>query len=229
MQPTVAVSETASSDARLGRLRPVARPARLADRIAPTPPVVQASAAIRPAPGTGPVTSQRGALCGVAGLKGETISPIGARANGCGVAAPVRITEVDGVSLSQPAVMDCETARALDRWVRAGLKPAFGQTGITSIQVAGHYVCRTRNHRAGARISEHGKGRAIDISGVRLASGQNLSILRDWKGPQGRALKAAHRAACGIFGTTLGPGSDGMHEDHLHFDTARHRNGAYCR
>jgi hypothetical protein len=38
-----------------------------------------------------------------------------------------------------------------------------------------------------------------------------------------------HRAACGTFGTTLGPGSDGMHEDHFHYDTARHRNGAYCR
>jgi hypothetical protein len=38
-----------------------------------------------------------------------------------------------------------------------------------------------------------------------------------------------HRAACGRFGTTLGPGSDGMHEDHLHFDTARHANGPYCR
>ena len=33
----------------------------------------------------------------------------------------------------------------------------------------------------------------------------------------------------GIFGTTLGPGSDGYHEDHMHFDTAHQRGGAYCR
>jgi hypothetical protein len=27
----------------------------------------------------------------------------------------------------------------------------------------------------------------------------------------------------------LGPGSDGFHEDHLHYDVARHGGGAYCR
>ena len=41
-------------------------------------------------------------------------------------------------------------------------------------------------------------------------------------------MRAAHRAACGIFGTTLGPGSDGYHEDHLHFDTVS-RGSPYCR
>lgn len=191
------------------------------------------AAAVRPAPGIGAgVTgSRRGSVCGVPGLMGETMSPVAGRVRGCGVDAPVKITSVNGVKLSQAAVMDCDTARALNTWVQRGLKPAFGATGggVTGLQVAGHYVCRTRNHRAGARISEHGRGRAIDISGIILANGTKLSILRDWRGRNGAPIKAAHRAACGIFGTTLGPGSDGMHEDHLHFDTARHRNGAYCR
>ena len=44
-----------------------------------------------------------------------------------------------------------------------------------------------------------------------------------------KAIRKAQKAACGIFGTTLGPGSDGYHEDHLHFDTASYRNGSYCR
>lgn len=191
------------------------------------------AAVVRPAPGVGAgVTgTTRGSVCGVPGLMGETVSPVAGRVRGCGIDAPVKITSVSGVRLSQAAVMDCDTARALNTWVQRGLKPAFGATGggVTGLQVAGHYVCRTRNHRAGARISEHGRGRAIDISGIILANGNKLSILRDWRGRNGAPIKAAHRAACGIFGTTLGPGSDGMHEDHLHFDTAKHRSGAYCR
>lgn len=213
--------------------RPEPRPRNLARRAAAAPPPpaqLQPVAAIRPAPGTGPVTGRRGALCGVPGIEGEAVSAIVGRVQGCGIANPVKVTAVGNIRLSQPATMDCDTARALHSWVERGLKPAFARAGgVTTMQVAGHYVCRTRNHRAGARISEHGKGRAIDISGLTLANGQRLSILRDWRGAHGAQLKIAHRAACGIFGTTLGPGSDGMHEDHLHFDTARHRNGAYCR
>lgn len=212
----------------LAALRPEPRPRGLARRAAPEPEAAEPAAVIRPAPGTGPLVSRRGSVCGVPGIKGETIAPIVGRVRGCGVANPVRITSVDGVALSQPAIMDCDTAKALNAWVQRGLQPAFGGQ-VTRLQVAGHYVCRTRNHKRGARLSEHSRGKAIDISGLTLANGQTLSILRDWRGRQGKALKAAHRAACGPFGTTLGPGSDGMHEDHLHFDTARHRNGPYCR
>lgn len=229
------VPMTAFGERLVAALRPEPRPRNLARRAAAAaaPPAeqVQPAALIRPAPGTGAVAGRRGALCGVPGLQGETLSAIAGAVRGCGIANPVRVTSVGGIRLSQPATMDCDTAKALNTWVERGLKPAFARTGggVTGIQIAGHYVCRTRNHRAGARISEHGKGKAIDISGLTLANGQRLSILRDWRGPFGGQLKIAHRAACGTFGTTLGPGSDGMHEDHLHFDTARHRNGSYCR
>lgn len=86
-------------------------------------------------------------------------------------------------------------------------------------------MCRTRNHKKGAKISEHGRGKAIDISGFTFANGKTVRVLGNFDA----TMRKAHRAACGIFGTTLGPGSDGMHEDHLHFDVASHRNGAYCR
>ena len=223
-------------------LRPAPRPARLAAaaaaqrqetrRTAPQPERVQPAAIIRPAPGADPVRPTRGALCGDARIRGEAVNPIVGRIRGCGIAEPVRVTEVAGVRLSQAALMDCPTARALTDWVERGVKPAVGGKGggVARLEVAAHYVCRTRNHRKGAPLSEHAKGRAIDISGITLANGQTLSVLRDWrKRAEGRVLKAAHRAACGIFGTTLGPGSDGMHEDHFHFDILRHRGGPYCR
>lgn len=179
---------------------------------------------------TGPKPSGR--LCGIRGVAGEVIPPITSQVAGCGVESPVRVTHVDGVKLSQAAIMDCQTAAALHRWVQDGVKPAVGRSGggVTGLRVAAHYVCRTRNHVRGARVSEHGRGRAIDISGIFLADGSEISVLRDWRGSEhSDALRQMHRAACGTFGTTLGPGSDGMHEDHFHYDTARHRNGPYCR
>ena len=229
--PTVSSAQAAApalGSMFLAALRPEPRPRGLARRAAPAPEVVAPAAVIRPAPGASAPVSRRGSVCGLPGLQGEVLAPIIGRVKGCGVAQPVRVTSVDGVRLSQGAIMDCETARALHAWVQKGLQPAF-KGRVTGVQVAGHYVCRTRNHKSGARLSEHSKGKAIDISAIHLAGGQSLSVLRDWRGRQGPAMKAAHRAACGIFGTTLGPGSDGMHEDHMHFDTASHRNGAYCR
>nr|WP_082700251.1 extensin family protein [Roseibaca calidilacus] len=145
---------------------------------------------------------------------------------------PVQVTHVDGISLSQPATLDCATATALHRWVTQAMRPALRRDGtrVSRLRVPAHYACRTRNHRPGARISEHGKGRAIDISAIELANGDTVTVRDDWAGSRySRALRRMHQNACGIFGTTLGPGSDGMHENHFHYDTAEHRGGPYCR
>lgn len=177
-----------------------------------------------PAPG--------GALCGSARIRGETVAPVTSSVPGCGIARPVRVTEVDGVRLSRPALMDCDTARALETWVTRGLKPAIGREGggVAQLQVAAHYSCRTRNNRPGARLSEHARGRAIDISGIVLRNGTNIAVLEGWRDRwAGPFLRRAHRAACGPFGTVLGPDADRFHQDHFHFDTARHRRGPYCR
>jgi hypothetical protein len=102
--------------------------------------------------------------------------------------------------------------------------------GISELRVAAHYVCRTRNHRAGAKLSEHAKGRAIDISALHLRDGTQVTVLEGWGSrAYGPALRSMHERACGTFGTVLGPGSDGYHEDHFHFDVAQHGNGPYCR
>lgn len=220
-------------------LRPLPRPAdltrtkRTASIATPDPIGIQRVAFVAPAMPDALGRQKSGAgLCGVPTLSGRKIAPVASRVNGCGIPDAVEITAVDGIRLSQPATIDCTTATAFDRWVRTGLKPAVGRTGggISRIQIAGSYACRPRNNVRGAKVSEHGRGRAVDVSGIVLANGQVLTVARDWRSKKGgEILRTAYRAACGTFGTTLGPGSDGYHEDHMHFDTAAYRRGAYCR
>lgn len=170
-----------------------------------------------------------GSICNDSAIQGTAIPSIRGAQKGCGVENPVRITAVDGITLSMPATVDCDAARALRKWVTNKVKPAFGRNEVTGLQVAAHYACRGRNNKKGARISEHGRGKAIDIAGFTLADGTELSVLNDYNSNRGKAMRKVHKGACGIFGTTLGPGSDGYHENHLHFDTARYRGGPYCK
>ncbi|WP_299604404.1 extensin family protein [uncultured Tateyamaria sp.] len=174
---------------------------------------------------------RRGQVCGDPDLQGDFVGFVPGRINGCGISEAVRLRSVSGVTLSQSALMDCTTAKALKSWTERGAKPALRGTGggLASYRVAAHYACRTRNNQPGARISEHGKGRAIDISGFQLQDGTTLTVLNDWNSRHRRALRSMHKAACGPFGTVLGPNSDRFHRDHFHFDTARYRGGTYCR
>lgn len=176
--------------------------------------------------------SKRGSVCGIRSIRGQTIAPIPGRISGCGVADPVKVTSVAGVGLSTPITVDCPTAQALHNWVENGVKPAVGRSGggVASLKIAAHYACRTRNNQPGAKISEHGRGRAVDIAAINLKNGASLTVLGGWRDKKaGPILKKVHRAACGPFGTVLGPNADRHHQDHFHFDTARYRNGTYCR
>ncbi len=176
--------------------------------------------------------SATGALCGDPGLVGAPLPEIEGRLDACGVALPVRISHVDGVALSQPATIDCGTARALSAWIRGTVRPVVGGRGggISGLRVVAHYDCRTRNSKPGAKISQHGKGHAIDIAAFQLEDETEISVLRGWRNHKDRwLLKRLHAAACGPFNTVLGPGSDRFHQDHFHLDTARYRSSTYCR
>ncbi len=169
--------------------------------------------------------SRKGSVCGDPDIRGQEIPSITSKTKGCGVAEPVRVTAINGIPFSQPATFDCDTARALKRWMREGMTPAFGNREVVQLHIFGSYMCRSRNNVRGAKISEHGRGKAVDIAGFVFSDGREWTVARDYN----KQIRRAQKAACGIFGTTLGPGSDGYHEDHLHFDTADYRSGAYCR
>ena len=175
--------------------------------------------------------ARRGMICGSTDIQGEVVGVVPGRISGCGISEAVRVRSVSGVGLSQQALMDCTTAKALNRWVNNGVKPALRSKGsVVELRVAAHYACRTRNNQPGARISEHGKGRAIDISGFRMDDGQTITVLEHWNARGYRtAMRKMHKTACGPFGTVLGPESDRFHRDHFHFDTAVYRSGPFCR
>jgi hypothetical protein len=139
-------------------------------------------------------------------------------------------------SVKPEATLACPMVPALNRWVNEVVQPAamewFGQP-VAELRSMGTYACRSRNNRAGAKLSEHAFANAIDIGGFKLADGTVITVKKGWKGDiqsQG-FLKTVHQGACRYFKTILGPGSDMFHYDHLHFDLARHgrRNAVVCR
>lgn len=164
-----------------------------------------------------------GSVCGDPAIEGEDVAAITSKVKGCGVEEPVRVTAIDGIRLNMPATINCTTARALKTWIDNGLRPNV-KGEVVELHIAASYICRPRNNIKGNKISEHGRGNAVDVAGVVFSDGSLLTVASNFS-----KLRKAYKSACGTFGTTLGPGSDGYHEDHMHFDTASYRSGAYCR
>jgi hypothetical protein len=129
------------------------------------------------------------------------------------------------VTLNPPAILRCEMALAVVDWVRDDVAVTAATLGarLTAIENYDSYDCRGRNRVAGAKISEHGKGNAIDIRAFRLADGRRF----EWTDPavDKKARESLKAGACARFTTVLGPGSDGFHEGHIHVDLAQRRGG----
>jgi hypothetical protein len=116
-------------------------------------------------------------------------------------------------------------AEQLTSWIRDDAAPRVSAIGATlrSVENYDDYECRGRNRVIGARMSEHGKGNAVDVRSFKFTDGRVIGMtdmtaskdLRD-------GLRAS---ACQRFTTVLGPGSDGYHEGHIHLDLAERRHG----
>lgn len=159
------------------------------------------------------------------------LDPIEAE-GGCGVPQPYDLPEpAPGVSLEPDTRLTCPAALATARWVRDVAQPAARALGegvaLTGITHASTFVCRGRNGQAGARISEHARGSAIDVSRFEFDGHEPLPIVpRAGKGNIEEAFQRTVQAgACLHFTTVLGPGSDAFHDDHLHLDLAERRGG----
>jgi len=135
----------------------------------------------------------------------------------------VRMADGAPVTISPAAELRCEMATQTARWIRDEAAPVFAPARLAGVLNYDSYDCRGRNRVAGAKISEHGKGNALDIRGFVLAGNKQVSPV-DYKVAMElrENLKAS---ACRSFTTVLGPGSDGYHEQHIHFDIAARRGG----
>ena len=226
-RPAPDVDATAAAAPQVAQpVTPMIRPQPRPDFPAPqAPPVQPAAQPLVPVPqGQKPVkASMKGAVCQRPEIKGKTLAPIVSRNAGCNVPDAVLVSQVAGVVLNPPATINCEEATALSSWVTKGLQPAF-QGSILALNVADSYACRPRNNVPGAQVSVHGLGQAIDISGFVTDTGRTYTVAQSYNGQ----IKAAQKAGCGIFHVILGPGSDGYHENHIHFDVSHHRGNDYC-
>jgi hypothetical protein len=155
--------------------------------------------------------------------------------NGCFVHNAYRVNGLAGVRFSQSVTFNCNVAASTASWLEHVVQPAaqdaFGER-VVGIDVPAGFACRPRNNQRGAKLSEHGMGNAIDISGFTLANGEKIKVEQGWLG--GRAassfLRQVRAGGCGPFRTVLGPGTDAQHKDHFHFDLQQHRSGGtYCR
>ncbi len=151
----------------------------------------------------------------------------------CGYVAAVR-RQAPGPRWQPDApATSCAVAATLHLWERDVLAPAaqrhFGEP-VAVVRHMGAFACRTI--AGGGTLSEHGRANAIDIGGFRLASGREISVLRDWSGGTAadRAfLREVRDGACRIFGTVLSPDYNAAHADHFHFDQAARGGFGFCR
>ncbi len=150
----------------------------------------------------------------------------------CGLTQPFKVTALlDGqVSFNSPYTLDCPMIAALNTWLREVVEPeaeARFHERVVEIMSMGSYSCRGINGMAGARLSEHAFGNAIDIGGFRLADGRTISIVRDWShGDEASQafLRDIDGGACSYFTTVLGPGYNIFHYNHIHVDLAMRGN-----
>lgn len=132
------------------------------------------------------------------------------------------------VALSSSFLASCPLAVAYALFEIHTLQPAaqavFGQR-VTRVDHLGSFACRNVYGRSDGRLSQHATANALDIAGFRLADGQRINLLRDWKdsGDKGRFLRQVRDGACKDFNTVLGPDYNAAHQNHFHLDMGRWR------
>jgi hypothetical protein len=154
----------------------------------------------------------------------------------CGIAHPIEVSRLGGGVKMQPAAtLTCEMAETLARWSKKELVPASrGRylSGVDTIHQASSYSCRWVKGRTGGTLSEHGKGRALDIGAITLNNGKKIAVRKKafWKFREKGLLQSVRSDGCDYFTTVLGPGYDADHKDHFHFDIKERRGGRVsCR
>jgi hypothetical protein len=161
------------------------------------------------------------------GIRFEKRPPV--RENSCSVDSPVLVSALpNGVEIAPASLMTCPVAESLARWMSDAVMPEAErqfQNAPTKLLIGTSYQCR--DQRNGEKLSEHAFGNGVDVMGFEFAKRAPLTIAtHSPASPEANFQSAVQKAACPIFTTVLGPGSDAAHGDHLHLDM-RQRKGDY--
>lgn len=142
------------------------------------------------------------------------------------------------VVFAPPVTISCAMATTVSQWLDDTVQPlARGHFGreLSRLQVGGGYECRRRNRSTAGPVSEHATGQALDIFafvvGDERSGGSRVVVEKPAGLVQDRFLKSVRQSACGAFATSLGPGSDTAHANHLHVDIQPRRSAAsrFCQ
>lgn len=157
-----------------------------------------------------------------------------------GVQTPVRVTgPINGVRFVTPGqkspygILDCRLALAF-----ADLAELLKKHDVVEVRVDNMY--RPHAHLPGKKKpSQHSFGLAVDMTRLKLSSGQELVVERDFDGAIGEPVcgEGARAALSGeaqalrdlicdvarseLFHHILTPNHDAAHKDHFHLDIAR--------
>lgn len=104
----------------------------------------------------------------------------------CGTPAPIELISIGAspqVSLSPPPIVTCDLAATLSTWLDQDVQPAARQLvggPVIRLEVMSSYSCRNAYARITARLSEHGRANAVDISGFITERGDLAGLKADW-------------------------------------------------
>src|ERR1700728_1579476 len=148
----------------------------------------------------------------------------------CGMTRPLKVSALANgtIAVDKVLTIDCPMIPALEAWLNDIVEPdaqaRFGQK-VATVNVFGAYSCRGIDNIAGARLSEHAFGNAVDVAGFTLADGREVDFVHDWKKTDTQEAAFGHEVhagPCQYFTTVLGPGADVFHYNHIHLDLANH-------
>ena len=82
------------------------------------------------------------------------------------------------VEVKPTAVLRCAMAESFAAWVRDEASAHIATLGVAQrgIETYGSYECRGRNSVSDAKLSEHGKGNAIDVRALILAADRRIEL-----------------------------------------------------
>ncbi|MBO1039784.1 extensin family protein [Brucella pituitosa] len=158
-------------------------------------------------------------------------SPIN-QSGSCRIDNPIEVSGFNSGSIAfkPAATLNCQVTEAFARWIKGDLQPSARLrylSGVNTIYNAGGYSCRTMNHRRGAKMSEHSRGNAIDVTKIVLNNGKSITVRKPgfFAFREKGLLNSVRSDACDYFTTVLGPGYNREHADHFHFDLMQRRSG----